>query len=117
MCIQMHAYTIFLNHLSVRYRHYVLLFLSMFTGFSPKQGHFLISAMLIQYYFLIHSSYLIIPTTSFICFFFPRLESHPRLCIVLNCPVSLTSFNLGEFLLHELDILKKNKSVTYKTSI
>lgn len=53
----------------------------------------------------------------YICFFPPRLESHPRLCIVLSCPVSLTSFNLEEFLFHELDILEKNKSVIYRTSI
>lgn len=84
--------------------------------FPPKQGHCLISAMLIQYYFRIHSPYSIIPT-SFICFFFSRLESHPRLCIVLNCPVSLTSFNLEESLFHELDISEKNKSVIYRTPI
>lgn len=78
-------YFFFLNHLSTSRRHYALLSLH-FLGVQyvfPKTRTLSISAILRQYYFLIHSLQLF---HNVLCFYFsPTLESHPSLCIALGC--------------------------------
>lgn len=96
----------------------MLLFLSMFTVFFPKTRALSYISHVDTILFSNPQSIFDYSNNIFyMFFFFSRLESHPRLCIVLNCPVSLTSFNLEESLFHELDISEKNKSVIYRTPI
>lgn len=113
----MHAYTIFLDHLSVSYRHYAFIFVNVHCFFPQNKGIVLYQPCWYNTIFESTVHIQLFQRHLLYVFFFSRLESHPRLCIVLNCPVSLTSFNLEESLFHELDISEKNKSVIYRTPI
>lgn len=96
VCIQIYAYTSFLNHLSASYRHYALLslHLSVFTMYVQRTktlsyiSH--IDTLLFSNPWLIFNY-----SNNILCIYFsPRLASHLRLCTASGCPVSLVSFNL-----------------------
>lgn len=96
VCIQLYAYTSFLNHLSASYKYYALLSLnlSVFTMCFRRTktlsyiSH--IDTLLFSNSWLIFNYY----NNIIYIYFSPRLESHSRLCTASGCPVSLVSFNL-----------------------